>query len=75
MVNVIERNGKQLVEVGCNSCDYVFEQEVNSRQVEQLRSRSELIQVILPNVSSGDREMFISGICGGCFDNMFNPLV
>lgn len=30
-----------------------------------------LIQRALPELSAGDRELFISGICGPCFDRMF----
>ena len=32
-----------------------------------------LIQEALPYLSAGERELFISGICGACFDNMFPP--
>lgn len=44
---------------------------VTQEQLERINARSERIQDILPHVSAGDREMFISGICGKCFDNMF----
>lgn len=31
----------------------------------------ELIQVAMPDVSAGDRQLLMSGICGECYDEMF----
>lgn len=51
-------------------CDYTVEIPVTDKQLERYQN-GELIQNVLPNVSPGDRELFISGICGTCFDNVF----
>lgn len=61
---------QKIIKADCNSCDYQLELPVTDEQIEKLNSGA-LIQNVLPNVSPGDRELFISGICGGCFDNMF----
>ena len=31
----------------------------------------ELIQVAMPYLSAGEREVLVSGMCGPCFDNMW----
>ena len=63
---------KVLVLVGeCRSCDYEVQIPVTDEQFEKYQS-GELIQNVLPEVSPGDREVLISGICGECFDKMFS---
>ena len=32
-----------------------------------------LIQDAMPYLSADERELFISGTCGACFDKMFSP--
>lgn len=34
--------------------------------------KGEYIQVAMPNLSAGDRELLISGICKTCWDKLFN---
>lgn len=40
-------------------------------QINKLYDGKLCIQQILSDLSSGDRELFISGICGECFDKIF----
>jgi len=54
----------------CISCDYEAKISATNEQLQRYQN-GELIQNVFPNVSPGDRELFISGICGTCFDNMF----
>jgi hypothetical protein len=36
------------------------------------RLDSEHIQNVMPYLTDGERELFISGICGSCFDALFS---
>lgn len=54
----------------CGSCNYKTEIPVTDEQLTKF-NEGELIQKVLPNVSPGDRELFISGMCGDCFDRIF----
>lgn len=57
----------------CRSCDYKVEIKATDNQIKQLESGSK-IQNVFPEVSPADREIFISGTCGTCFDKMFGVL-
>lgn len=58
----------------CEICGKTFKFELTKDQYYQLqlpRKERPLIQNILPNMPADDRELFISRICGKCFDNLF----
>lgn len=54
----------------CKSCDYEVHIPITEDQLLKYKN-GETIQRVLPNVSPDDRELFISGLCGKCFDKMF----
>lgn len=57
-------------QVGCQKCMGQF--EIRGEDRDFIRwEEGELIQDALPYLSADERELLISGICGGCFDKMF----
>lgn len=55
----------------CQCCDRSFDFFLTVEQINKLYDGKLCIQQILPDLSHGDRELFISGICGECFDKIF----
>lgn len=51
----------------CIYCDYKLELPITEEQSKMLE-KGELVQNVLKNVKPEHREMFISGICGTCWD-------
>ena len=60
-----------LLTAKCKSCDYEVHIPITKDQLSKYKN-GEPIQRVLPNVSPDDRELFISGLCGKCFDKMFS---
>ena len=60
-------------QVGCRKCMEQFEIRGEDRDFIRWEEEGELIQNALPYLSADERELLISGICGGCFDKMFGP--
>lgn len=54
----------------CLECGQVITVSITDQQDQAWRN-GELIQKAMPEVSADDREFLISGICGGCFDLMW----
>lgn len=54
----------------CGVCGKSEDVPVSSDQLARWKS-GELIQRVMPELSSAQRELLISGICGTCFDVMF----
>lgn len=54
----------------CNYCSYEVKIAATNEQLAQLENGAH-IQNVFPQVAPGDRELFISGMCGKCFDSMF----
>jgi hypothetical protein len=55
----------------CVTCHEVFHFEVNTPDWEKYNS-GEPIQNCFPYLTADDRELFISGLCGSCFDKLFS---
>jgi len=55
----------------CEKCDKGFDFPATPEQMHALDDSSKSIQDIFPELSSGERELFISGMCGECFDKVF----
>lgn len=64
-------NEKVNITKKCWHCGKEFDFYLTLEQVWELDKGEKHIQVILSNLSADDRELFISGICGKCFDDMF----
>jgi hypothetical protein len=61
---------KELI-LTCAKCGKEFTIEATDEQFKMLQSHAYHIQDIFPEVSPDIRELFISGICGECFDDLF----
>lgn len=57
-----------MVEVKCKMCDYVL--KVPAKKYALIKHQ--YVQDVFPDLSVDDRELLISGICGKCFDSMFD---
>ena len=55
----------------CRKCGEQTEIAVPEDGYNQWLGRRACIQDAMPKVSADDRELMISGICGSCFDKMF----
>lgn len=62
---------KHKVSKKCWHCGKVFDFYLTGEQIWELDKGDKNIQDILIGMTPGDRELFISGICGKCFDEMF----
>ena len=60
----------QCISAKCSECQTTKVLEVPVEGLGAWRNGA-LIQRALPMLSDGDRELLISGICGRCFDAMF----
>jgi len=63
---------KMIVEIECHICnkDHSIKMSFTGHAAWM---EGELIQDALPELSSGERELLISGTCGDCWDEMFPP--
>lgn len=59
-----------MITVRCHRCRKETALPVSEAQITRWHS-GELIQRVMPELSADDRELLISGICGSCFDQMF----
>lgn len=55
----------------CIQCKCHQKVTVTAEEWANYNFRGMMIQDAFPNVSAGDREWLISGICGTCFDKLF----
>lgn len=62
---------KNEIHINCTECGGEFIIPCTKEQAHDLRTRSKCIQNIFPDVSADMRELFLSGMCGKCFDEMF----
>lgn len=54
----------------CVHCDKEFRLPVSTEQVRRWQ-QGELIQNAMPDLPLSDRELFVSGTCGGCWRKIF----
>jgi hypothetical protein len=57
--------------LACTKCGKEYTIEATDKQLKMLHSGEYHIQDIFPDISPDIREIFISGICGKCFDEIF----
>ena len=60
--------------IECAQCDKRFDFPVTPEQLNALDGLNKDIQDIFPELSPGERELFVSGMCGECFDKVFEVL-
>lgn len=82
-MNIVYLGGDHIskIKVGatCKCCKPLHIFEVTLSEWKELlkyldKKSDKKIQEIIPNVSDDIREIFISGICGKCFDKLFNMI-
>lgn len=64
------KSEKQTLTKSCMYCDYTVSVQATDKQLEDLKGGA-LIQNVFPLLTAEKREMFISGMCGKCFDRLF----
>lgn len=57
--------------IECKECKVNYEFILTKDQFDKVKSGEGYILDILPNLTPDERELFISGICGTCFDKIF----
>ena len=60
-----------IVERTCISCKVTYQLNIKSEDISKLKSGGGYIQDILHYLTSDERELMISQICGKCFDLLF----
>lgn len=63
------------VTINCRVCHQPQQIMVSDKQLIELvrRPRAKFVQDILPDHAPAVREMFVSEICGPCFDKLWAP--
>ena len=56
--------------VQCVNCKNVVDIPVTEEQIQTWKDSKQFIQDYFPELSPDHREMFLSGYCGKCFDNL-----
>lgn len=60
------------VDIECPFCEGISSVELTDEQYEAVMNRgSGRIQDVIPDLSPSIRELFISGICSRCWDELF----
>lgn len=59
-----------LLKVECFMCKQIYRLSVDTQAYRDWNN-GKLIQDAFPEMSKGDRELLISGMCGSCFDKAF----
>ena len=63
-----------MITVICNECNKGYDIPITERQRDEWLSSGRLIQKAFPQLSAAERELFISGMCGKCFDALFEGM-
>lgn len=56
---------------GCFKCKRVVELNVNGADYEQVYRYGVHVQVAMPYLTAGEREILISGLCERCYNEIF----
>jgi hypothetical protein len=63
------------VHARCVSCNTLHVLQIPESKWSDLNSKSGgFIQDVLPNLSADERELLISGMCGKCFNTLFEEI-
>lgn len=60
------------VSIPCTKCGQVHDFSVPFDRLEAYHLRRMHVQDAFPEMSAGDREMFVSGLCDSCFNALFS---
>lgn len=70
----ISNNRTSIADIPCVYCGQITIVFYNKEDMNNWLSGSLPIQDAMPYMTAGERELFISGVCGPCFDFLFPPL-
>lgn len=60
------------VDIRCPFCKGISSVELTDEEYDAVRERGgKRIQDVVPDLSPSVRELFISGVCSRCWDNLF----
>jgi hypothetical protein len=71
-LEIVEKEGQHYAKLRCQWCPTQIEVPVDLKKIDAWR-KGQLIQNAMPDLSKDLREMFISGTCPKCWDEMFPP--
>ena len=60
-----------IIEINCNRCDQPQRIKPNAEGFVQWIRDEALIQDAMPELTAGEREMFLSGTCDSCWNILF----
>jgi hypothetical protein len=70
-----QKSGDKIaVIVKCIECGKDVSIIVNKKDLNRYNSTNDLVQNIFPYLSANEREIFISQICGECYDKIFSKI-
>lgn len=67
---IFKKEGQDFVRLECQWCHTKVEHPVNLEHLENWR-QGDWIQDAMPELSPGIRELFISGTCDKCYEEIF----
>lgn len=59
------------MKVRCKRCNREVEVPITEKQLEDWIKSGDYIQIYFPQLSAAEREMFVSGICNDCWNELF----
>lgn len=65
------KDGKIAVAITCNECGQTTVLEMTKEKHREWASDNKKIQDVFPCLDKNIRELMISGMCGECFDKIF----
>ena len=65
---------KGCAKVWCTDCHEPYEVKMTEAQYHRILIGDGCIQNIIPEVSPDLRELFVSGMCGKCWDKLFEGM-
>jgi hypothetical protein len=71
-VSKIQEQKYSVTSIPCPYCNTTITLEITGAQL-WLYNNNASIQEVLHDIDISVRERFMTGICGPCWDNMFNP--
>jgi hypothetical protein len=68
---MIAASNRRPMSISCSRCGAEYSVMVNPEDVIRWQAGHGYIQEVMPYLSASEREMFISGTCDTCWNNLF----
>lgn len=65
---------KKIIHVQCSMCTKTFKFSVGAADLQKFED-GEFVQRAFPYLTPDERELFVTGMCGACFDDFLGPEV